>query len=261
MSRLAGLTRARPWRVVERNAIVGRRRWYVHLVGGAEPFLFLFSVGVGVGALIDSVTGPTGEPVAYREFVAPAMLAGAAMNTAVFTSTIDFFVRYRYLQTYDAMLATPLAPPDLVRGELGWTSLRVAFYATAFVLTMLAMGLVRSPWAVLAVPATLLVGLAFGCLGMAASTWLRSWLDFDLVMLATVPLFLFSATFFPLDRYPGWLQPLVQLSPLYHGTDLIRRLVLGGVGWDQLVSVGYLGALALVGLRVAERRVVRQLQP
>ena len=261
MSRAVALYRARPWRVVERNTIVARRRWYVYVVGGAEPFLFLFSVGVGVGALIDSVAGPTGEPIAYREFVAPAMLAGAAMNTAVFTSTIDFFVRFRYLQTYDAMLATPLTPRDVVRGELTWTLLRIAFYGTAFVVTMLAMGLVSSPGVVLAVPATVLVGLAFACIGMAASTWLRSWLDFDLVMVATVPLFLFSATFFPLDRYPDWLQAVARVSPLYHGTDLLRRLVLGGLGWGQVVSVVYLAVLAAGGLAVAERRVARQLQP
>jgi hypothetical protein len=162
------------WRVVERNAIVGRRAWYVHLAGGAEPFLFLFSIGVGVGALVDGVVAPSGELVEYRDFIAPAMLAGSAMNTAVIDATINFFVRFKYIQTYDAMLATPLTPGDLVRGELTWSMLRVTLYSTAFVVTMLAMGLLASPWAVLAVPAAVLIGLAFGTVGMAASTWMTS---------------------------------------------------------------------------------------
>jgi lipooligosaccharide transport system permease protein len=249
------------WRVVERNALVSRRNWYVYLAGGAEPFIYLFSVGVGVGALVDSVAGPSGELVTYREFVAPAMLAGAAMNSAVFDSTINFFVRFKYIQTYDAMLATPLTTRDLVRGELAWSLSRVALYSTTFIVTMLALGLLASPWAVLALPATLLLAFAFGGIGMAASTWLRSWLDFDMVFLAIVPMFLFSATFFPLDRYPRGLQLVVQVTPLYHGADLLRRLTLGGVGWAQLGSVAYLLALAVFGLHVAERRVSRLLQP
>lgn len=254
-------SRCPSWRVVERNAIVGRRAWYVHLAGGAEPFLFLFSIGVGVGALVDGVASPAGDLVDYRDFVAPAMLAGAAMNTAVIDATITFFIRFKYIQTYDAMLATPLTPADLVRGELTWSMLRVALYSAAFLVTMLAMGLVASPWSVLALPAAVLVGLAFGSVGMAASTWMKSWTQFDLIFAAIFPLFLFSATFFPLDRYPRGLQLVVQASPLYHGTDVIRRLVLGGVGWAQLVSVAYLLVMAAVGLRVAERRVGWLLQP
>lgn len=251
----------RPWRIVERNAIVSRRSWYVYVAGGAEPFLFLFSVGVGVGALIDSVSSPTGDLVTYREFVAPAMLAGAAMNSAIFDSAINFFIRFKYLKTYEAILATPLTPRDLVLGELAWSMSRVTIYSTAFIVTMLAMGLVASPWAVLALPAAVLVAFGFGSVGICASTWLRSWLDFDLVFLAIVPLFLFSATFFPLEQYPRALQLVVQCTPLYHGTDLLRRLVLGGVGWAQLVSVAYLVAMALIGLRVARRRVTMLLQP
>ena len=249
------------WRVVERNAVVGRRHWLTHLAGGAEPFLYLFSVGVGVGALIDDLAGPTGELVSYRSFVAPGMMAAAAMNTVVFDTSINFFVRFKYIKTYEPMMATPIGPRDVVRGELAWTLTRVALYATAFIVTMLAMGLVASPWAVLAVPATVLVGLAFGCVGMAASTWMRSWLDFDLVFLAVVPMFFFSATFFPLERYPAGVQVVVQLTPLYHGADLIRRLILGGVGWAQLISVAYLLTMAAVALRVADRRVAVLLQP
>jgi lipooligosaccharide transport system permease protein len=249
------------FRVMERNALRGRQYWYAQLVGGAEPFLFLFSVGVGVGALVDPVAAPGGGLVDYQAFVAPGMLAAASMNTAIFDGGIFFFVKYKYMNVYDTMLATPVRPRDVVRGELFWTLGRVGLYAAAFVLTMLVMGLLESPWAVMAVPAAVLVGLAFGSLGMVSATWMRSWLDFDLIFVAVIPMFLFSATFFPLDRYPRGIQWLVQLTPLYHGADLLRRLTLGGVGWGQLISVAYLGALAVIGLRVAERRVTVLLQP
>ena len=253
--------RRSPWRVVERNAIVSRRTWYVYLAGCAEPFLYLFSVGVGVGALIDTVAGPDGAQISYRSFVAPGMLAAAAMNAVIIDTTLNFFVRFKYIQTYDAMLATPLSPRDLVRGELLWSLSRVVFYAGAFRVTMLAMGLLESPWALLMLPTAVLIGFAFGAVGLAGSTWLRSWLDFDLIFIAVIPVFLFSATFFPLDRYPEWLQWVVRGSPLYHGADLLRRMSPGSVGFAQIGSVAYLVGVGVVAQRIAERRVTRLIQP
>jgi lipooligosaccharide transport system permease protein len=250
-----------PWRVVERNAIVSRRGWYVYLTGGAEPFLYLFSVGVGVGALVDTVVGPGGAAVSYRSFVAPGMMAAAAMNAVILDTTVTFFVRFKYMQTYDAMLATPLSPRDVVRGELMWSLSRVVVYSSAFLVTMLAMGLLDSLWAVLMLPGAVLIGFCFGALGLAGSTWIRSWLDFDLILVAAIPIFLFSATFFPLERYPEWLQWVARVSPLYHGADLLRRMALGSFGWAQIGSVAYLVMLGLAGLRVAERRVARLVQP
>lgn len=251
----------RPMRVVERNALVAGQRWYVFVAGGLEPFLFLFSVGVGVGELVGGVVGPTGSEIPYREFVAPAMVATTAMNTVLFDLTINFFVRFKYMNTYDAMMSTPIGPRDVVRGELLYALLRVAFYVSAFVVTMLAMGLISSPWAVLVLPAALLTGFAFGGVGMAAATWMRSWLDFDLVFVLSVPLFLFAATFFPLSQYPRSLQFVVQATPLYHASDLIRRLVVGGVGPAQGWSVLYLLVMGAGGLAVAQRRIVPFLHP
>ncbi len=258
---VTALFRRSPWRIVERNALVSRRSWYVYLTGGAEPFLYLFSVGVGVGALIDTVAGPDGTAVSYRSFVAPGMMAAAAMNAVILDTTVTFFVRFKYIRTYDAMLATPLSPRDVVRGELLWSLSRVVVYSGAFFVTMLAMGLLESPWAVLMLPGAVLIGFSFGALGLAGSTWIRSWLEFDLVFVAAIPMFLFSATFFPLQRYPEWLQWVVRASPLYHGADLLRRMALGSMGWTQLGSAAYLAVLGLGGLWVAQRRVTRLVQP
>jgi lipooligosaccharide transport system permease protein len=124
---------------------------------------------------------------------------------------------------------------------------------------MLALGLVASPWAILAIPAAMLVGVAFAALGAAATTFVRQWQDLDLVQLALQPMFLFSATFFPITVYPPALRFVVELTPLYHGIDLIRGLTTGAVGPGLLVDVAYLAALGLVGVTVAAMRLRSQL--
>lgn len=251
----------RPWRVVERNALAYRRMWVVFLAGFAEPILYLLSIGVGVGGLVGHLPGPGGRSVSYEDFVAPGLLAAAAMNGSVLDSTFNFFVKFKYMHTYDAMLATPMRIRDVARGEVVWALLRGAVYAAAFLVTMAALGLVGSAWAVLALPGAVLIGLAFAGAGLAATTWMRSFVDFDYVNLAIIPLFLFSATFFPLSRYPGALQWIVRCTPLYQGVALERGLVLGDLHWVLLVHVAYLAVLGQVGLRIAARRLVRLLQP
>ena len=256
-----GPSRHRSVHVIERNALAYRRMWYVFLTGFFEPLLYLLSIGVGVGALVGRLPGPAGRSVTYEAFVAPGLLAAAAMNGSVFDTTFNFFVKYKYAGTYDAMLATPLGVGDVAQGEVGWALLRGTVYAAAFLLTMAALGLVASPWGVLAVPAAVLIGYGFAGLGLAATTWMRSFVDFDFVNLALVPLFLFSATFFPLSRYPDAVAWVVRLTPLYQGVNLERSLVLGDIRWTLLVPAVYLGALGWGGVRVASSRLARLLQP
>jgi lipooligosaccharide transport system permease protein len=245
---------------VERNALAYRRSWYVFVAGFVEPVLYLLSIGVGVGALVGEVAVGGGRTVPYDVFVAPGMLAASAMNGAVFDATFSFFVKFKYAKTYDAVLATPLGVRDVAVGEVMWALLRGAVYAFAFLLAMVALDLVQSWWAVLAVPAAVLIGFAFAGAGLAATTWMRSFIDFDYVTLAIVPLFLFSATFFPLDRYPTALRWVVQATPLYQGVALERALVLGEVGWSVLAHAAYLAVMGAAGVLVATRRLGRLLQ-
>jgi lipooligosaccharide transport system permease protein len=140
-------------------------------------------------------------------------------------------------------------------GEVTWALLRGTFYSTAFLLTMVAFGLTESWWAVLALPTTVLIGAAFAAVGLAASTYMRSFLDFDFVNLAITPMFLFSATFFPLDEYPGWIATVVQLTPLYQGVALCRAFTTGEVDAGLLVHVAYLVVMVVVGVAVAGRRI------
>jgi lipooligosaccharide transport system permease protein len=248
-------------RVVERNARAYRRMWLLLVTGLLEPLLYLLSIGIGVGALVGKVPGPGGEPIPYDQFVAPGLMAAAAMNGAVLDTTFNFFFKFKYAHTYDGMLATPLEPSDVARGELLWALLRGGAYSAAFLLAMAILELVGSWWALLALPAAALIAYAFAGAGIAGSTFMRSWTDFDFVNLALIPMFLFAATFFPLSQYPDALQWVVRCTPLYQGVALVRGLTTGQLTWTMLVNVLYLGVMGTVGLRVATRRLRRLLQP
>ena len=257
----AALRRNLPLRLVERNIVAWRGMWLILLSVFLEPVLFLASIGFGVGALVGDVEGPGGTPVSYQSFVAAGLLATSAMMGPVFDCTFNFFVKLKYFRIYDAVLATPMGPTDVARGELLWALLRAGVYATAFLVVMAAMGLVASWWSLLAIPAAVLIGFAFAGASLGATSFMRSFMDFDLINVAIMPMFLFSATFFPLSRYPTVLQWIVQATPLYQGVALERGLVFGELSWTMLLNVAYLGAMGLIGLRVAGRRLRTLLQP
>ncbi|MFN8081352.1 MAG: ABC transporter permease [Kineosporiaceae bacterium] len=246
-------------RVVERNVLAYRRMWVAFATGFAEPVLYLFSLGLGVGALVHSVTLDGGTRVPYATFVAPALLASSAMNGAVFDSTYNVFFKLKYAKTYHAMLATPIGVRDVALGEIAWSLIRGGIYSAAFLLVAALIGAVDSWWALAALPAAVFIALAFAAVGMFATTFMRSFLDFDYITLAIQPMFLFSATFFPLSTYPDSLRWLVQVTPLYHGVALERSLMLGEVGWGILGHVVYLGALGLIGLAGVSRRLAKLL--
>ncbi len=239
----------------ERSLYLYRRSWLVLVSGFFEPLFYLFAIGFGIGALVGDVPGPDGRPIPYQLFVAPALLASSAMNGAIFEVTFNVYGKLRWEKVYDAVLATPLGVGDIALGEIAWALFRGLLYAIGFVLVMLVLGLVRSPLFVFAIPAAMLIGFAFAAVGMAATTFVRSWQDFDLVQLVILPLFLFSATFYPISTYPDGLRLIVQLTPLYHGVDLIRSLSLGIVGPALLVHVAYLLVMGFAGLFVVSRRL------
>lgn len=258
VSRLAGYRQAggRSVSVAERNvAALHSAYWLVILSGLVEPVLYLLSIGVGVGALVGDIALPGGEVVSYAAFVAPAMLAASAMNGALSETTFNFFGKLKYMKLYDGILATPVKPFEVALGELGWAMARGALYCLAFLVVMVAMGLAPVSAAVLAFPATLLVGFAFGALGMALSTFMRGWEDFDLMASAQFALFLFSGTFVPATSYPAALRWLVEVTPLYRSVDLVRAVTTGSFGGLQLLDVAYLLAVTAIGLAVAGRRM------
>jgi lipooligosaccharide transport system permease protein len=215
----------------ERNLMVYRRAWMIIFSGVFEPLFYLFSMGIGLGHFVGKVPLPSGELVSYSSFVAPALLASAAMNGAIFDAS-NVFWKMKYAKVF--------------RGFL---------YALSFMFVAGALGLIESVWGLLALPGAVLIGFAFAGMGVAATTYMRTWQDFELIALVQLPMFLFSATFFPISTYPDAIEWIVRFSPLYHATELLRALNFGTIGWEQAVNVAYLVALGLTGLLIAQRRI------
>jgi lipooligosaccharide transport system permease protein len=252
---LRGTTR-RAASVTERNiASLRSAYWLVMLSGFVEPLLYLFSIGVGVGKLVGDLPLPNGHVVSYAEFVAPAMLAASAMTGALSETTFNFYGKMKFMRLYDGILATPVRPFEIALGELAWAMVRGNVYAGAFLVIMWLMDLTTSLRALAAFPATILVTFAFGGLGLAVSTFVRTWQDFDLINSGQFALFLFSGTFVPATAYPPALHWLVEATPLYRAVDLIRGLSTGALGWSQALDVLYLLTLLTAGLTIAGRRM------
>lgn len=237
-----------------RNYTTYKRYWKLFLTGFLEPVFYLFSIGIGVGQLIETFTF-NGEQIPYAAFVTPGMLAASAFNGALMDSTYNVFFKLKYDKLYDQMLATPLTTADIARGEILWGQLRGGAYSAAFLLVMLAMGLIDSWWAVLALPAALLIGFAFSAVCMGLTTYMRSFQDFDKITLIQLPMFLFSATFFPITAYDGWLRWVVEATPLYRGVVLCRELTTGALTSASAISVVYLLVMGLLGLLLVRRRL------
>jgi lipooligosaccharide transport system permease protein len=245
----------RSLRLIERNLYVYRHGWMVILSGFFEPLFYLLSIGFGLGRLVGAVPGPGGAPIPYQLFIAPALLASSSMNGAITEATLNFFFKLKYQKTFESILSTPLSTADIALGELGWALIRGGLYTLGFLVVMVVLGLAVTPLLVLTLPAALLISLAFGAVGMAATSFMRTWQDFDLIQLIVLPMFLFSATFYPIDTYPAALRAFVEITPLYQGVDLLRSLAVGVVGPAALVHVVYLTVMGVAGLFVVSRRL------
>lgn len=247
----------RPQRVLERHWVVARSGFIWVLLGGFfEPFFYLISTDLGFGSVVDDVSVGS-QVVPYAHFVAPALMAVSAMNGALY-ETMNVFFRINYDRSYAAMLATPVTPADVVVGDVSWSALRGLIYALVFYGIMALMGMTSSWWGLLMVPVAGLIAVAFGSVGMVVATYMRSIADFDYVPTAMLPLFLFSATFFPVDQY-GRFAWLLALSPLYHGVAVLRDLNLGELSWSMLGHLAVLVVLAGVCFVWATKRLQKAL--
>jgi lipooligosaccharide transport system permease protein len=246
--------------MVERNLIVYRHTWFLLVAEVLEPLLYLASIGLGIGALVGHVPGLGGTSVRYPEFVAPALLATAAMNAAMNETAFLMYTRLTIEHTYEPILATPMTVREVGLGEAAWAVVRGVIVTSAFLTLVTAFGLVASPWAVLVVPGAALIAFAFAAAGLVVVTYLRGWADFQYVQLVMLPMFLFATTFYPLAVYPRPLQVVVECLPLYQAIELLRQPALGHVGTGLLVPVVYLAAMGTVALVWALRRLRTRLQ-
>jgi lipooligosaccharide transport system permease protein len=225
------------------------------------PLFYLGALGFGLGALVDS-RGTAGlGGVSYLAFVAPAILASGAMNTAMGEASYPVFGSVKWNKIYVAAQASPLRPGDIFRGHLMFMTMRITMNAALVTAYMWAFGGTRSAWAVLAWPAATLTGVAFAAPIAAWAVTVRTENTFAYVFrFAMMPLMLFSGTFFPLSQLPGWLRALAYATPLWHGVDLCRMLSLGVVDLPlALVNVAYLTVLTAAGVWAGARTYRRRL--
>lgn len=228
-----------------------------------QPTLFLLSMGIGVGSLVDAGEQNLPGGISFLEFLAPGLLAAACMQTAAFESTYPITGKMTWRRNYEAIAATPMSVPDLVVGELTWIAVRLSTVAVAFTAVIAAFGAQKS-WLVLLAPAAaVLTGLAFSAPLIAYAATLKSGKNFNMVFRFVItPLFLFSGVFFPLTRLPAELQAVAWLTPLFHGVELTRGLTLGTIGLETVLGhVAYLAGMVLAGALVALRTYRRTLHP
>jgi lipooligosaccharide transport system permease protein len=225
------------------------------------PVLFLASMGVGLGTLVDSSASGGVEGHSYLVFLAPGLLAATAMQTGVGESTYPVMGAIKWIKTYHAMLATPLGVLDVLIGHLLYIGARILLGSAVFLAVMVAFGAVDSPLAVLTLPAALLTGLAFAAPVVAFSATVEADYAFAfLLRFVVMPLFLFSGVFYPVTQLPLVLEEVAYLTPLWHGVALSRGLALGTItAAGALLHVAYLCAWIAVGVVFAARNYQRRL--
>ncbi|GAA1048057.1 ABC transporter permease [Arthrobacter russicus] len=242
--------------VIARGLLATRStNWLVMLSGFVEPVLYLLSMGVGLGSLVGAVTGPGGQQISYAAYIAPALLATSAMNGAVYDSTWNVFFKMNFAKLYQGMLYTSLGPLDVALGEIFLALLRGFVYATGFTIVMAAMGLVTSPLALLMVPASVFIAFGFASFGMGITSFIKSFQGMDWINFVMLPMFLFSATFYPLSVYPEAVQWIIQALPLWHGVELLRELGAGVIGWGTAGHLLYYVVMTVLGLILTTSRL------
>lgn len=255
---MSGTYVGRPQAVLYRSFLALKTsNWFIIVTGFFEPLFYLLAFGLGLGGLVGSIAGPGGRPVSYAAYIAPALLATSAMNGAIYDATWNIFFKIRFAKLYEAMVATSLGTLDIALGEIGFALLRGLAYATAFTGVMYALGLVSSAWGLLCVPAALLIAFGFAACGMAVTSYMSTFQQMDWINIVLLPMFLFSATFYPLTVYPEPIQLLVKSLPLWHGISLMRALSLGVPDASLIGDVAYFAAMIGLGLFVTARRLER----
>jgi lipooligosaccharide transport system permease protein len=242
--------------VFRRNARVFSKLWRGALLPTfIDPLFYLVAIGFGLGTYVANING-----IPYKDFIAPGLIASAAMWSAAFETTYNVYFRMNELRLYDAVLSTPVEVPDLVAGDLLWSSARATIYGTVFLITVSIFGLVSSWWAIAIPPFVFLGGLCFSVIGYTFTALIPK---IDLYSyfftLGITPMFLFSGIFFPFDRLPGWVEAVAWLTPLYHLVQITRGLATGPEAAQIAIHVAWLVAVSALLFPIPVRAVRRRL--
>jgi lipooligosaccharide transport system permease protein len=242
--------------VLERGfKVIRNQNWMIVVSGFFEPVFYLLSMGLGLGALIGTVAGPGGQPISYAAFIAPALLATSAMNGAIYDSTWNVFFKLRFAKLYAGMLATSLGPLDVAAGEIAMALFRGLLYAIGFTAVIALMGLVTSWWALAMIPVAMLIALGFASLGMAVTSYFTTFQQMDWINIALLPMFMFSATLFPITAFPQVVQWFIMALPLWHGVELMRQLSVGHFDASSAIHLGYFLVMSVLGVAFTTRRL------
>lgn len=251
-------------RIIERDlAIVRKVWWHGWLISSLlMPALFLAAMGVGLGGVIDQHRGAV-DGVSYLHFVTPGLLVASIMQQAAGDSMWPVVGGVKWDRRYLAMVATPLGPDDVQLSQLLWVALRAAVTATGFLVVATLMGGVATPWAILAIGAAVLCGLAFAAVLSAFAIRQDNDTALSLVYrLGIMPIFLFSGTFFPISVLPVGLRPIAWISPLWHGVELARHAATANPHWGaDLVHIVVLVVVIAVGSALGREGFRRRLTP
>jgi len=233
--------------------------WLILSLAIANPVLYLVSIGLGLGSYIDKNTGSMGiDGVSYITFLAPALLATAAIQGAIDESVFPTLEGFKWNKTFFSMNATPLSGNHIAMGVFFNSLIRVTFTAVTYWLVMLVLGVLQSPRAWLAIFTAVMAGAAFGAMMQALAGLLENENVFFTVVqrFIIMPLFLFSGTFYPLTNMPVYLQWIGWISPLWHATQLGRWLTYGSeISTSMLVlHFALLSSILIVGL-ISSRRI------
>jgi lipooligosaccharide transport system permease protein len=245
-------------RLWQRDATIYKHTYQFNILPNFfEPFLYLLAMGLGLGAYLSRIQG-----YRYLDFIAPGLVATAAMFGTTFEVTFNAFVKMQFGRIYDAVMSTPLTIEDIGLGEMLWGTTRSLIYGTVFISIAAMFGVVHSWLAVLTPVAVFLTGLMFSVIGLSftASIPIIDYFSYYWTMFIT-PMFLFSGIFFPLDRMPGWVQGVAWFIPLRQAVNLMRALILTGDAgaaaaaalWMIVVTAG----LLVVPMNLLRRRMVK----
>jgi lipooligosaccharide transport system permease protein len=220
-----------------------------------EPTIYFLAFGFGFGAVVSTIDG-----LDTLDFIATGTVATAVLFSSAFPAMFGTFVKYQFQRTYDAILAAPVDTEELVTAEALWIATRAGVYGCVPMIVAIPFGLEAS-WGMLAVPFIAWIsGFGWACFGISVAGFAKSFENFNYIVSAVLtPLFLLAGTFFPLDRWPDWLQALANLNPLHQTVELVRDAVFDIEPWEDLARLGVLVAYGLILWRIAIHAMTRKL--
>jgi lipooligosaccharide transport system permease protein len=253
-----------PWRAallgVENHWVWYRRNWRATVISSfLQPVLFLLAMGIGFGSQVQP--GEATGGLRYAVYLAPALLVNTAVQNTTWESTYSVFSSFKWAKTFLGIVSTPITPAQILYGQLLWITARVTASGLAFVLVAALLGAVDGPGFVLALPFSVLAGMAFSAPVVAFTATRENPDAFNgLFRFVLMPMTLFAGTFFPVDQLPWVVRPIIWLTPVWHGVELARGVAFGT--WSLLPALGhvaYLTAMLVVGVVLARKYFQRRL--